>query len=73
MSGTPKIDKAGPARLSAEEARQKVVSGAALLICAYESDEKCRAMLLEGAIFLSEFRNIAASLSKETEVIFYCG
>jgi hypothetical protein len=62
-----------PARISAEETRKKVVSGAALLVCAYESDEKCGAMHLEGAVFLSGFRNIVSSLPKDREIIFYCG
>jgi hypothetical protein len=62
----------GPVRISAEEARKKSVSGAALLVCAYDSDEKCRAMHLEGALFLSGFRNVADSLPKDRELIFYC-
>jgi hypothetical protein len=64
---------AEPARISAGETREKVVAGAALLVCAYENDEKCRAVHLEGAVFLSGFRDIAASLPKDREVIFYCG
>jgi hypothetical protein len=59
-------------RISAEEARRAVTSGNALLVCAYEQDEKCSQIALEGAIPLSQFERQAASLPKEREVIFFC-
>ena len=62
---------AGPVRIPAEEARNKVLSGQALLVCAYEDEEKFRKSNLEGAISLQEFRNRIPSLSKEQEIIFY--
>jgi len=63
---------AEPIRISPEEARQKVTSGSALLVCAYEDDEKCKRVNLEGAIFLTEFRSKLPSLPKDQELIFYC-
>ena len=45
-----------PIRISVEEARQKVNSGAALLVCAYDDDEKFKKNHLLGAISLGEFR-----------------
>ena len=59
-------------RISVEEARQKANSGAALLVCAYDDDEKFRNNHLLGAISLGEFRAKLPSLSAEQEIIFYC-
>jgi hypothetical protein len=60
-----------PVRIPPEEARKKVLSSEAILVCAYEDDEKFRKMHLEGAISLNEFKNRASSLSKKQEIIFY--
>ena len=59
-------------RISQEDTRQRVVSGEALLVCAYDDEEKFRTMHLEGAISFREFINQADSLSKGQEIIFYC-
>jgi len=61
-----------PIRISVEEARQKVNSGAALLVCAYDDDEKFKNNHLQGAISLGEFQTRLPSLSQEQEFIFYC-
>jgi len=61
-----------PIRISPEDARKRVLSGSALLVCAYEDNEKFRQMHLEGAISFNEFRNKVASLPKDQEIIFYC-
>ena len=63
---------AEPIRISPEEARPKVTSGSALLVCAYEDEEKCRKVHLEGAIFLTELKSRVSDLPKEQEIIFYC-
>jgi hypothetical protein len=60
-----------PVRIPPEEARKKVLSNDAILVCAYEEEEKFKKMHLEGAISLNEFKNRASSLSKEQEIIFY--
>lgn len=60
-------------RISAEEARQKVSAGSALLVCAYDDKEKFNNNHLQGAISLSEFKAKLPSLTKEQEIIFYCG
>jgi rhodanese-related sulfurtransferase len=60
-----------PIRISPEEARKKILSNEAILVCAYEEEEKFRKMHLEGAISLNEFRSRVSSLSKEQEIIFY--
>jgi hypothetical protein len=60
-----------PTRIPAEEARRKVTSGEAMLVCAYEDEEKFRKMLLQDAIPLQEFKTRLPALSKEQEIIFY--
>jgi rhodanese-related sulfurtransferase len=60
-----------PVRISPEEARKKILSNEAILVCAYEEEEKFRKMHLEGAISLNEFKTRVSSLSKEREIIFY--
>ncbi len=59
-------------RIPPEETRQKVTSDSALLVCAYEDEEKCNRLLLEGAISLTAFRSQLPGLSKDREIIFYC-
>jgi hypothetical protein len=59
-------------RVPPEEAYQKIKSGKALLVCAYDDEEKCKLIHLEGAIFLKELESKLPSLSKNQEIIFYC-
>ncbi len=59
-------------RVSPQEARQKVTAGSALLVCAYEDEEKFKAMRLDGAVSFNEFRTRVESLPRDREIIFYC-
>jgi rhodanese-related sulfurtransferase len=59
-------------KISPQEARQEVQSGKALLVCAYEDEERYKKVRLEGAISLKEFRNKEQDLSKDQQIIFYC-
>ena len=59
-------------RIEADEARRRVAARQAVLVCAYEDDEKCDRMRLEGAMSLSEFKLRAAMLPRDRDVIFYC-
>jgi rhodanese-related sulfurtransferase len=61
-----------PIRISAQEARQRVTAGRALLVCAYDDPDKFQNNHLEGALSLSQLQSKAPSLSKEQEIIFYC-
>ena len=61
-----------PIRIPVEQARQKVTSGAALLVCAYDDDDKFKKNHLQGAISLAQFRAKFSSLPVEQEIIFYC-
>ena len=59
-------------RLGARETFEKVKSGKVLLVCAYEDEEKFKALRLEGAISFQDFRSRLDSMPKEQEIIFYC-
>ena len=48
------------------------MSGEALLVCAYDKDEKFEKNHLEGAISLANFREKVPGLAKDQEVVFYC-
>jgi hypothetical protein len=60
-----------PIRIPPEEARKKVLDKAALFVCAYENEEKFGRMHLEGAISFNMFKDMAASLARDQEIIFY--
>jgi hypothetical protein len=61
-----------PDRISPEHARERVKSGKALFVCAYDDEAKCRSNHLEGAVTFGEFRGKLPTLPKEQEIIFYC-
>ena len=61
-----------PTRLSPQQTREKVFAGSALLVCAYEDNDKFKNNHLDGAISFSEFQSQLPSLSKEQEIVFYC-
>jgi len=58
-------------RISQQEARQKVLAGEALLVCAYADDAKFAQYHLDGAIPLSSLQNRIGELSTDQEIIFY--
>lgn len=58
-------------RISAQQAHAKVTANQALLVCAYEDDEKCRKLNLAGSISFTSFKSRAQSLPKSQEIIFY--
>ena len=58
--------------VSAQEAFTRARNGIALLVCAYESDDKFKHVHLEGAIALSELRRQQGAMSRDRELIFYC-
>lgn len=62
-----------PSRVTAEEVYSKLKSGKTLLVCAYEDEAKFKKLQLEGAISLSAFQLKLPSLSKDQEIVFYCG
>ena len=58
-------------RISVDEAREHVERGA-LLVCAYDDEQKCGRMKLEGSMTLRELEGRLPSLPKDHEIIFYC-
>ena len=62
-----------PERVSVAEARVRLTSSDALVVCAYEDPEKCEKIRLTGALTLNELKAIVTSLSTDRELIFYCG
>jgi hypothetical protein len=63
---------AEPVRVPPEEVRAKVSAGEALLVCAYDDEEKFRKNHLEGGMDLGTFRSKLPTLSKDQEIYFYC-
>lgn len=61
-----------PVRVPPEEVYQRVKSGIAVLVCAYEDEAKFKKMQLEGAISFNEFTSRLPILSKDQEIVFYC-
>ena len=60
-------------RVSVQEARERVRSNAALLVCAYDDEQKLNKMKLEAAISLASLESRVSTLPKDKELIFYCG
>lgn len=55
-------------RMSPEEVRERKVP---LLVCAYESEEKCRKLRIDGSISLVEFRSRLPDIPKDELIVFY--
>lgn len=64
---------AEPVRVTPKEVYQKLKSGTTLLVCAYDDEATFRQMKLQGAISLQEFKSRLPLLSKDHEIVFYCG
>ncbi len=62
-----------PGRVSAAEVRERLSSSDALLVCAYEDQDKCEKLRLAGALTFNELKAMVTSLSSARELIFYCG
>lgn len=58
-------------RIEVEETRELVFSGKALLVCAYEGEDKFRSMPLEGAISLDGFSEYAEMVPASEKIVFY--
>jgi hypothetical protein len=48
------------------------MAGGALLVCAYEDEEKCGKINLRGSINMAELASKVATLPKSQEIIFFC-
>lgn len=61
-----------PQRIPPHEARANMQSQDALLVCAYENDQKFEQNHLEGALSLKDFESQLDNIDKDRELIFYC-
>jgi hypothetical protein len=59
------------ARITVDEAQDKIKAGQALLVCAYDDEAKCRRFNLGGSMSLASFESKVGSLPKTQEIIFY--
>lgn len=59
-------------RITPEEAYEDLKAGRAILVCAYEEEEKFKALRLEMAVSFAEFQAMLPTLPKDREIIFYC-
>lgn len=59
-------------RIQPGQAWDKVSSGSARFVCAYEDREKCRRNALPHAVPLQDFRSRLGELSISEDIIFYC-
>lgn len=57
-------------RIDAERARERVETGDALLVCAYDEEGKCRDLEVEDAITLAELRS--RDMANDREIVFFC-
>jgi hypothetical protein len=60
------------ARITPQDAYEKVKAGEAILVCGYEDEDRFKALRLEMAISFDEFQKMLPALSKDREIIFYC-
>lgn len=59
-------------RIDARQARAHLTQGDALLVCAYDSQEKFLNNRLGGALSLEDLQTFEADLPRSREIIFYC-
>ena len=61
-----------PEQIGPEEVQKKLKAGAAIVVCAYEDENKFKTFHLEGALSFNEFKSRLPSLSRDQEMAFYC-
>ena len=59
-------------RIPADRARQELGSGRALLVCAYDDEERRRRFMFEGALTLKQLEQRLGSLPGDVDILFYC-
>jgi len=62
----------GIERVAVGEARRAIEAGRALLVCAYDDEEKCRKLRLENAVSLHDLQRRVESVPRNQTLIFYC-
>lgn len=56
-----------------EQAKHDAEIADALIVCAYDNEQKCRKNRIAGALTLGELRDRESDLSMQRPLIFYCG
>jgi len=59
-------------RIDARQARAHVIYGDALLVCAYDNQDKFLKNHLDGALSLEDLQALEDQLPRNREIIFYC-
>jgi len=59
-------------RISPQDAHRQVISGQAILVCAFENEKTCSTMMIEKAITLTAFESGLSGINKDRPIIFYC-
>lgn len=59
-------------RLSPDRARRALAEEDALLVCAYDDQEKCEELSLDGSLTFPELRQRLDGIAKDRRLIFYC-
>ena len=59
-------------RISPEEAFEQVSTGEALLVCAYEDEEKCRQALDQALHSRRSRTSSAVAVPRDRKIVFYC-
>ncbi len=59
-------------RIDPVQARAHMTTGNALLVCAYDSQEKFLHNQIAGALSLQELQAIENDIPRSREIIFYC-
>ncbi|MFW6415206.1 MAG: rhodanese-like domain-containing protein [Thermodesulfobacteriota bacterium] len=58
-------------RISPREAAKKLKQGA-WLVCAYENEDKCNSIHIQGTLSIKDFRAKLSDIPLDKGIIFYC-
>jgi hypothetical protein len=71
-AAAPRVSPEQVPRIAPAEAHRLVLAGQALLVCAYDDDEKYQRNKLEGSISFGELQRRLPTLGRDQEIILYC-
>lgn len=67
------ISKKDVPRVSIQDALAATKDEHAVVVCAYDDQQKCEEMRVKNGWTLQEFQNKQDDLPKDTRLVFYCG
>jgi hypothetical protein len=59
-------------KIGPRQTHEAVEAGDALLVCAYDDEEKCRDMALRNSLSLKQLEAELPRVEKDRRLIFYC-